>query len=88
MLHDPKLTASISELYARLDIRLAQLWGEASGWPDFGDDPMGFVRGIGSIRCDIEASGIAVPPFIDPDVDPIAHMTEWRDFLAKLVTVH
>lgn len=88
MPRDPKLTNSVSDLYAFLDVSLAQLWGTAPGWPDLGDDPIGFVRGINAIRGELVAGGVDVPEFVDPDVDPIAHMHQWRDFLAKLVTVH
>lgn len=88
MQHDPDLAAEISELYAFLDVSLAQLWHRAPGWPDFGDDPMGFVRGLNSFRSPLQNAGVLVPEIVDPDIDPIGHMTEWRDFLAKLVTVH
>lgn len=88
MQRDPKLAADISHLYAFLDLSLAQMWGTAPGWPDFGDNPMGVVRNIGSIRAPLEAAGVPVPEFVAPDEDPMGHMAEWRDFLGRLITVH
>lgn len=88
MLDDPDLTAVVTEACAFLDVSLAQLWGNAPGWPDFGNDPMSYVRGLNRFRAPLESAGVSVPEIVDPDIDPIGHMTEWRDFLAKLVTVH
>lgn len=88
MQRDPALAARIHANYAWLSQALAQILDGAPWEIDLSVDPMGSLRAIDAMRSDLEHSGIPVPAIVDPDDDPLGNMTAWRDFLAKLVTVH
>lgn len=88
MLSDPVLTARVTATYGWLVQALAQILDGAAWEVDLGDDPMEPVRAIDAMRSELERAGIPVPAIVPPDEDPLGNMTAWRDFLAKLVTVH
>jgi hypothetical protein len=88
MQHDPVLQARIEATYTWLTQFVGQLYGDAEWLITPGDDPIGHVRSIHALRFVLSDYGIPVPPIADPDVDPVGCLVGWRDFLAKLVTVH
>ncbi len=88
MQRDPELQARIARTYGWLVQVLAQIYDGAPWEIDISHDPMGSVRAVDAMRTPLEAAGIPVPAIIAPDEDPLGNMMGWRDYLAKLVTVH
>ena len=88
MQRDPALADRIHANYAWLLQALAQLLDGAPWEIDLATDPMGSLYSIDAMRAELEKAGILVPPIVTPDADPLGNMLAWRDFLAKLVTVH
>jgi hypothetical protein len=57
-------------------------------WTLLDDDPMASLRGLSSLRTELQAAGVEVPDFVDATVDPVRNMTEWRAFLERFARIN
>jgi len=81
MLSNEPVEYAISDAHSWVALVVGQIVGDVPWQIDFGPDP-------NTLRTDLEAWDIDVPPMRDMDTDPIGNMMDWRDFLASLLTVH